>query len=87
MNKNDAQNSLQFRHDGMGSKGLFDFAYPGKQQCIDSDTSENQEKEKQGVNLCFRGSHSMLQGRLSAPISKYLYLLVFKYPQSDKRRK
>lgn len=87
MNKNDAQNSLQFRHDGMGSKCLLDFAYPGKQQYIDSDTSENQEKEKQGVNLCLRGFHSMLWERLSAPISKYPYLLVFKYPQSDKKRK
>lgn len=80
MNKNNAQNSLQFRRDEMRSEGLFDFCISRETtQCIDSDTSETQKKEKSGVNLCLRGSHSMHLDRLSASISKYLYLLVFKY--------
>lgn len=47
----------------------------------------NPRERKTGVNLYLRGSHSMLWERLSAPISKYLYLLAFKCPQADKRRK
>lgn len=34
MNKNDTQNSLQFRRDEMGSEGLFDFAHPRKQHSV-----------------------------------------------------
>lgn len=34
MNKNDVQNSLQFRHDGMGSKGLFDLRIQGNSNAL-----------------------------------------------------